>query len=117
MKAIIADDNMFNRQIFQLSLENIGYEVVSTEDGVACIEGLESDNFDLVILDVEMPRLNGGSVLQIIRESDQWKDIPVIIVTANHHMVSDELIEQADYVLHKPIDVELFKQLIQRIPV
>lgn len=115
MKALVVDDNHFNRQIFQLTLESIGYSVVTKADGLECLAALRSDNFDIVILDLEMPQLGGVETLKILRGSEQWKDLLVVVVTAYHHMVSETLEGMADYILQKPIDVAKFRVLVQRL--
>lgn len=115
MKALVVDDNQFNRQIFQLTLESIGYTVVTKADGVQCLEALHADQYDIVILDLEMPELDGVATLKILRASKRWANLLVIVVTAYHHMVSETLEGMADYILEKPIDVAKFRVLVQRV--
>lgn len=115
MNVLVIDDNAYNRQIFQIALESIGYCVFTEEDGEDGLKTLNTRDFNLIILDMQMPRLDGPSVLKIIRTSDTWKKIPVVIVTANPHMVAPDIGEMVDFVLNKPIDVIQFTQLMRRI--
>jgi CheY-like chemotaxis protein len=112
---LIVDDNRDNRQVIRLVLESMNYNSVETENGRGAIEALEKNPFHLIFLDLEMPEVRGDEVLKRVRNSPEWKSIPVVVITANHHMLGEEIEDKADYVLLKPIDVLQLKQLITRI--
>ncbi|MGF1493562.1 MAG: response regulator transcription factor RpaB [Microcoleaceae cyanobacterium] len=78
-KILIADDESAIRRILSTRLSMVGYQVVAAADGIEAIEKFESDNPDLVVLDVMMPRLNGYGVCQKIRE---FSNVPIIMLTA-----------------------------------
>jgi CheY-like chemotaxis protein len=115
MKALVVDDNPYNRQIFQIALENIGYVVATEENGFNALVALDTDDFKLLILDMEMPSLGGSDVLKAISSSERWKQLLIVVVTANHHMVTGDVEARADYIMHKPVDIAQFKTLIQRL--
>ena len=101
----------------QMHLESKGYEVVVALDGREALQKLDIRRPDLIILDVSMPYASGFEVLEIIRDSPDTKNIPVIIVTAK---ASDPDIVQgwrsgADCYLTKPIDVTELMTFIERI--
>ena len=80
-KVLVVDDCAEIRELVRTILED-DYEVTEAEDGEVCIECLtESDDYDLLILDVEMPRTNGWETLRVVTEYDNWPDIPVIMFT------------------------------------
>lgn len=76
---LVAEDDTAVRAMLALVLERRGHVVVSVGSGHACLERLERERVDLVILDVEMPLLDGWGTLASIRRS---RDVPVILLTA-----------------------------------
>jgi two-component system chemotaxis response regulator CheY len=81
MKMLTVDDSPSVRKLVQFTLKAKGFSVGSAEDGVEALEKLKSDNFDLIILDINMPRMNGLEFLEIIRNDPQFASIPVIMLT------------------------------------
>ena len=84
MKTIlVADDDPVIQRLLSYILEQAGYLVVLAWDGMEALEALESQKVDLVLLDLDMPRLNGLEVLTRIREHQAHFNIPVVILTAS----------------------------------
>jgi CheY-like chemotaxis protein len=79
---LVVDDSMNTREIEKSILEAYGYAVVLAEDGEDGWEKTRSTLFDLVITDVEMPRLDGFSFTERLRSDDSYRLVPVIIVTS-----------------------------------
>ena len=115
-KIMIVDDEP--DQIFTIKtvLENEkeNFEVISANSGMECIQKLnENVNPELIILDIMMPEMSGWEVLKIIRENQEWKNIPVLFLTAR----TDETAENAgrflaDDFIKKPFDIsELLKSI------
>lgn len=114
--ALIADDNEHNRNVFQIALENAGYTTLIACDGEDAINNLDKTAaVELVILDLQMPKMSGSEVLEMMRKSERWKDITVFVITANPYMLDPELQALADYVLVKPINIMQLKTLAERI--
>lgn len=83
-RILIVDDVASNVQILSVHLQDEGYRVMETQRGDEAIELLKQyDDIDLVLLDVEMPKMSGLDVLKIIKSEPDTKDVPVILVTAN----------------------------------
>lgn len=78
-RILVADDEPDIRGVLALYLENAGYEVAQAADGVEALEALRTQQVDLVLLDVMMPRLDGYEVLKSVRRES---DVPVIVVSA-----------------------------------
>ena len=113
--AFVIDDNFHNRHIFRIALEHAGYGVTESDDGLKGLSALKSGAFELVILDLRMPGMDGTDVLRIMRKTEEWQTTQVVVVTANPHMVTDDIRTMADYVLQKPVDILTFGALAQRL--
>ncbi len=113
--ALIADDNFFNRDLCALALEHVGYQVTHAENGLEAVILLQERRFDLLILDLEMPELDGLGVMREIRARNLQGTMSVIVMTANAHMAADEVDREADFVVYKPIDVNEFSRLAERL--
>lgn len=81
-RILVADDNPNNRMLLTARLRRQNYEVESVIDGQAALERLASAPFDLVLLDIMMPRLNGFHTLEAIKADDRLRQIPVIMISA-----------------------------------
>ncbi|MCC7430579.1 sigma-54-dependent Fis family transcriptional regulator [bacterium] len=106
MKILIIDDDKNLLKVNRIQLEDFGYSVTTTEDGKSGVELFRNDDFDLVLCDVQMPKMNGKEVLKEIRKLN--KETPFVIITA-FGSTSDamELVKLGanDYIL-KPFGVE-----------
>ena len=63
------------------ALKTRGHEVTTAVDGQAALESLERRRFDLLVLDINMPRLDGLSLLKLVRERAEWKDTAILMLT------------------------------------
>ncbi len=80
---LVADDEAHIGRIIKIKMEQGPFRVTLAFDGQEAVDVLEGENdLDLVVLDLMMPRLSGLDVLDRIRSSDKWKDLPCIILTA-----------------------------------
>ena len=84
LKILIADDNVFNRKVASMMLQKMGHEVVVAVDGKAALAALAHEPFDLVLMDVQMPEMDGLEATAAIRQSEQVSGdhLPVIALTA-----------------------------------
>ncbi|MBW1975900.1 MAG: response regulator [Deltaproteobacteria bacterium] len=80
-RILVVEDSFTSRLLMKNILEAAGYYVEDTTDGVEALSSLRRGDFDLVVSDVEMPRMNGFELTRAIREDEQLKHIPVILVT------------------------------------
>jgi two-component system, chemotaxis family, sensor kinase CheA len=79
---LVVDDSLTTRTLEQSVLEAAGFAVVTASDGLDALRVLQAQPVDLVVSDVEMPRLDGFRLCESIRASDRFRPIPVILVTA-----------------------------------
>lgn len=83
-RVLIVDDNAVNRRVVRLFLEPHGMILQEAENGMEALAALERERFDLVLLDIHMPVMDGRQAIRRIRESDRpWRHIPVIALTAD----------------------------------
>ncbi len=107
-KILIADDSVAELQILQQTLQPTGHSIITVLDGEAAEEKIKSEKIDLIILDVIMPKKNGFQVCRDIKSNDQYKKIPVIMVTSKDQE-SDKfwgMKQGADEYLTKPFKPE-----------
>ena len=82
-RILIADDGKVMRLVLSKKLEDEGYSVTAVEDGNALLSALAGGTFDLVVLDVHMPGMDGIEALQKLRADYSRIELPVIMATAN----------------------------------
>lgn len=81
-RILIVDDEPFNLDVLEEELELLGHASVRAANGEEALERLKAESFDLVLLDVMMPRLDGYGVLTCMRTQEEWRHIPVIMISA-----------------------------------
>jgi two-component system chemotaxis sensor kinase CheA len=81
-RVLAVDDSLTTRTLIRSILEAAGYEVEVARDGLEAIALLHRDPFDLVIADVEMPRMNGFELTEAIRRDERMRQTPVVLVTS-----------------------------------
>ncbi|MDI6736337.1 MAG: hybrid sensor histidine kinase/response regulator [bacterium] len=79
---LVVDDSLTTRELEKNILESVGYEVDLAIDGSHALEKLKQKRFNLVVTDIAMPNMNGFELTSCIKNDDKYKDIPVIMVTA-----------------------------------
>jgi CheY-like chemotaxis protein/HPt (histidine-containing phosphotransfer) domain-containing protein len=107
MKILLAEDNALNRRLAIALLQKRGHHIAATENGQEALDVLERENFDLVLMDVQMPVLDGLDAIRAIRAKEQssGSHLPIIALTA-HAMKGDRercLAAGADEYVTKPI--------------
>ena len=108
---LVVDDNRMNRLMLARGLEQQGHQVSLAENGRQALEMMQNQALDLVLLDIEMPEMNGYEVLGQLNANPRWRDIPVIMISAVDEIDSVvKCIEMgaADY-LNKPFNPVLLK--------
>ena len=78
---LIVDDDPLNRALLERSLANDGHRTASVDNGFAAFDAIEADRPDVVLLDVEMPGLDGIEVLERLKSNPALRDIPVIMIS------------------------------------
>ena len=113
---LVVDDDMLARMTAVQCIKHARHTAAMAEDGVRAMEMLQSDKYDLVLLDLLMPNVDGFEVLRQIKENLQLKDIPVIMVSGADEAESMAKCIQMGAAGHlaKPLDANLLgKQIIE----
>ena len=108
MRILIAEDNVVNQKLVARLLQNFGAQVRIAGDGVAALQALREADFDLVLMDCQMPEMDGYEATRRLRggEGGRNREIPVVALTA-HALARDEakcLQAGMNAYLTKPID-------------
>lgn len=111
---LVVDDNKVNRLLLSRSLEQQGHRVEMAENGKQALEMMREKQFDLVLLDIEMPEMNGYQLLETASQDLQLRDIPIIITSALEELDSVvKCIEMgAEDYLTKPVNPVLLRARI-----
>jgi two-component system chemotaxis response regulator CheY len=103
---LIAEDSPSIRKFVSISLKVQGYDIIQASDGMEALEILPQNKIDLIITDLNMPNIDGFELIKIIRANDEYKEIPIIILSS---LTSNTEIERglqfgANSYLLKPFD-------------
>jgi adenylate cyclase len=113
-RLLVVDDNKVNRLLLTRSLELQGHRVSSAENGLIALQMLRAETYDLMLLDMEMPELDGFGVLEQMVADSKLRDLPVIVTSSLEGVanVIRCLELGADDYLHKPMHPALLKARI-----
>ena len=81
-KILVVDDIPLNRKLEKTYLESVGYQVVLANDGIEALQQVDEETPDLILLDVMMPKMNGFQVCRRLKNTEDTRFIPIIMVTA-----------------------------------
>jgi len=116
LRVLVAEDNNINQMIIEELLSSVGIEVTLADNGITALKIMRENAYDVVLMDIMMPEMDGLTATAQIRAERRYDDLPILAMTAN---AGAEYLEESmragmnDY-LTKPIDAEqLFKALIK----
>src|SRR5579862_480740 len=89
-QVLVVDDDPLMHRLLQHHLERAGYKLLSATNGRDAFEIASRENPGLIVMDVMMPQVNGMEALRELKKADATKTIPVIIITANTHAMSQK---------------------------
>jgi CheY-like chemotaxis protein/anti-sigma regulatory factor (Ser/Thr protein kinase) len=116
-KILIVDDDEFFRSLTREVLEQCGYAIETAADGIEALDKINSDpsRFDLVLLDKQMPRLDGIGVLKRLKSDPRLVNLPVVMLTGDSRQedITEGLAEGAFYYLIKPSAENVLKLVIK----
>ena len=113
-RLLVVDDNKVNRLLLTRSVEMLGHTAASVADGNAALEALRAQGYDLMLLDIEMPGMDGFAVLECLASDLQLRDLPVIVTSSLEGVenVARCIELGAEDYLHKPVNPVLLKARI-----
>ncbi len=114
---LLAEDNPINQKLMSAVIDRMGFNLTIANNGVEAIKFLREKKFDLILMDIQMPEMDGLLATKVIRSSDDpWRDIPIIALTAHAMEGNREHYLQTgmDGYVSKPIDIPTLLQEIDR---
>ena len=117
MKVLIVEDNLMNRQLAGYLLRKAGIETAEVESGEEALAWLDDHDAEIVLLDIQLPEMDGIEVLRQIRLNENWRDMTIIALTAYSMQGDKERFEAVgfDGYIAKPIDSKTFVQSILQV--
>lgn len=122
---LVVDDEEDVRDFLSTVLEDSGFQVVTAEDGEVALSRVEEKAPDLISLDLVMPNKSGMRFLHDLRRRQEWRDIPVVVVTAHAHddlgrddlkeIFSDKGHMGPRLYLEKPVDPDRYTEVVSEI--
>ena len=111
---LVVEDNIVNQKVVTTLLRRGGYEVVVANHGAEALECLESREYDLVLMDLQMPVMDGILATQRIRGCERWAKLPVVALTANALPEASDRCRAAGMngFLTKPINSSLLVKMV-----
>lgn len=113
---LVVDDDAMNLRMAEFILNKNGYSVTKAESANIALQMLREKDFELVLLDIEMPEMNGFELMQILQEDEKFKKVPVIFLTADRSAETEEKCFQlgaVDYI-GKPFIPAIMIQRVKR---
>jgi CheY-like chemotaxis protein len=116
LRVLVVEDDVVNQLVVRGMLESLGCRVAVAEDGQECLERLSGEPFDAILMDCQMPRMDGLTATQAIRSSPRTTSLPVIGLTASLTPQDRESCLHAgmDEVLGKPCSIESLRESLAR---
>jgi CheY-like chemotaxis protein len=115
-KILVADDNTASRELIREVLELSGYEVIEAADGEAAIERARAGVPDLVLVDIQMPRLDGYGVLREMRADARLSNVRVVALTAFAMQGDRDRAMEAgfDGYITKPVEINALRNEVRK---
>jgi two-component system sensor histidine kinase/response regulator len=116
-RILVAEDNVVNQKVARLTLERLGYQVHVVSNGVQALEALEQEPFDVILMDCQMPEMDGfEATSEIRRREGEWAHHPIIAMTASAMQGDRErcfVVGMDDYIA-KPVQPAALDRVLQR---
>lgn len=119
-KVLLVEDNKINKQVAEELLKAVNLEVTHVSNGQECINIVSQEKFDVVLMDVQMPVMDGFEATRILRKDPRFAELPIVAMTAHAFASEKEQTKKVGMSAHvtKPVDpVTLYNTLMKYIPV
>ncbi len=113
-RVLVVDDDLDLLKMLKLRIETEGFEFMSAQDGKEMLKSVKMKKPDVILLDVMLPKLDGYTALREMKKEEEYKDIPVIVLTAKEKSKVGDLFvtEGISFFIEKPFET---KDLVQKI--
>jgi CheY-like chemotaxis protein len=114
---LVAEDNRVNLRMLTFTLEREGHQVIPAGDGLEALEQLADNTVDLLLADIEMPRMNGMTLVKRLRADERYSRLPIVVLTASMEQADHQAVIEAgaDSVLIKPASSYELTDMVERI--
>jgi two-component system sensor histidine kinase/response regulator len=114
-KVLLVEDNAVNQKVAGRFLQRLGYEVIIAGDGAQAVKAYEEQRFDAILMDLQMPVMDGYAATQVIRSKERGARIPIIALTASAMTGQLErcLAAQMDGLLTKPLLIDSLREKLE----
>lgn len=111
-KILVADDKESSRELMRTLLEHVGYEIFEAVDGLDALDVARATLPDLILLDIQMPRLDGYGAVREMRRDEKLKDLPIVALTASAMHTDREKILNAGFTAYitKPVSLATLRK-------
>jgi chemosensory pili system protein ChpA (sensor histidine kinase/response regulator) len=113
---MVVDDSLSNRKALSITAQQLGYKTITAIDGQDALEQIKQNIPDLILSDLEMPRVNGLELAKAVRDDDELAHIPFVMITSratNKHRKQAQLAGANDYLI-KPVDRETLQNHLEK---
>lgn len=117
LRILLAEDQPVNRKLMAAVMERLGHSLAVAENGIEAIRKLREQSFDIVLMDIQMPLMDGIQTTKVIRACDEpWREIPIVALTAHAMQGHSDIYLAAGMngFVSKPFKIELLVEAIAR---
>ncbi|MDG6251588.1 response regulator, partial [Methanocalculus sp.] len=107
-RILVVEDSVTSREFLKSILEEVGYTVATAIDGAEALQRLKREEYDIVISDVDMPKINGFALTEAIKSDEKLSHIPVVLVTSLDSQ------EDQEYGIHVGADAYIVKSVFEK---
>lgn len=80
-RALIVDDSATMRNMIKAVMTDMGFDIITAQDGVKAVKAASDEKFDVVITDINMPNMDGIELIRVLRETENMKYTPILVIT------------------------------------
>jgi len=113
---LVVDDSATVRKFVAAALNMKGFRVITAGDGIEALERMPSEKFDLIITDLNMPDMDGYEFIRTLRETTEYKEIPIIVLSSMTDLKNKDLAMESGALafLEKPLSTEAIQREVFR---
>lgn len=115
VRVLLVEDDRVQLDLYTEALEMLGFETTGVMYGDIAMETLRQLTPDLLVLDMNLPRVNGEEIIRFVRSNEHLSNVKIIAMTVDPHWQEAEIAQQADLFLMKPLNIIELQQWAQRL--
>ena len=114
---LVVDDRSSSRELLRIVLDNAGYEVLEAADGIEALEKARESEPDLILLDLQLPGLDGFGVIGALRSETRFSETPIVAITASAMQGDREKALKSGFTAYitKPVRLPVLRAEVERL--